>query len=236
MDRRFFLKSMAGVGLLSLASGLGPSTAWGADPVAAGGEAGSREGDYTWLEGALEGFSATLIKEHLVLFARYRAELKKLEDQDKNLDLGGANPVRSPWRTHMLHLMELQNAVRLHHCYFSCLTPKNLSPGTIFLESIQAGFGSFDQWWVRFRATSLAARAWGALGWDLRTGRPIVFGTDDDIQWPVYVQPVLVVDMAEHAYCLDYPGDPYRYLNAWLKRIDWERVDQILKEVQSSGQ
>ena len=235
MDRRLFLKSLAGAGLLSLAGGAGVSVAAReGGPGGAGGpgklEAG---GDYSRLAGALEGFSATLIKEHLAILARYKAELKEVEGQDKVLDLAGANPLQGPWRSHVLQLLELQNGVRLHECYFSALTPRSLSPGPAFIRKVESSFGSFDQWWVKFRATSLSARAWGTTGWDTRRRRLVLVGTDTDLQWPVSVEPVLVVDMAEHAYCLDYPGDPYKYLESWLARVNWEYVEKALEKLVS---
>lgn len=186
---------------------------------------------YRGLIGALEGFSATIIREHLALLERYRHKLSKVESQNRTIDLALADPLASKWRNHVLAWVELHNVVRLHELYFDTLTPKSIKPGQKIGKVLEESYGSFDQWWVKFRATAMAVRAWGVLGWDNQSGQPVIFGLDNDSEWPLGVKPLLVVDMAEHAYVLDFIGQPLAYLDAWLARVNWMVVESRLAGV-----
>jgi Fe-Mn family superoxide dismutase len=184
--------------------------------------------DFRWLIGALEGFSATLIGEHVALLQRCRHRLGEVESRDRDIDLALADPLVSKWRDHVLSWAELHNTVRLHEFYFEALTPKSVRPGEKISAAIVSTFGSYDQWWVKFRATAVAVRAWAALVLEKRTQRLFNVGLDHDSSWPIDLAPLLVVDMAEHAYVLDFVGRPYAYLDSWIARVDWQSVEARL--------
>ena len=229
LDRRSFLQGLAGAAVMVT----GLSEAAAEEPSAAIAKAGQKTAipdiqKYRGLIGALEGFSATIIREHLALLERYRQELSEVESQNRTIDLALADPLASKWRNHVLAWIELHNAVRLHELYFDALTPKNVKPGQKIGKALEKSFGSFDQWWVKFRATAMAVRAWGILAWDNQSKRLVIFGLDNDSEWPLGLEPLLVVDMAEHAYVLDFIGQPLAYLDAWLARVNWVVVDSRL--------
>jgi len=232
LDRRSFLRGLAGGAVILT----GLSEAAAEEPSAGIAKAGQKTvipdiQKYRGLIGALEGFSATIIREHLALLERYRHELSKLESQNRTIDLALADPLASKWRNHVLAWVELHNAVRLHELYFDTLTPKSVKPGQKIGKVLEESYGSFDQWWVKFRATAMAVRAWGMLGWDNQSRQPVIFGLDNDSEWPLGVKPLLVVDMAEHAYVLDFIGQPLAYLDAWLARVNWVVVDSRLAKI-----
>jgi Fe-Mn family superoxide dismutase len=146
------------------------------------------------------------------------------------VDLSLADPISSKWRNHVLTLVEVQNSVRLHELYFDALTPRKNEPGQNIIQAMEKSYGSFDQWWIKFRATAMAVRSWGALGWDKQSKRLVTFGLDNDSEWLIGIEPLLVVDMAEHAYVLDFIGQPLAYLNAWKEAVDWGVVESRLAE------
>ncbi|MDL1958544.1 MAG: hypothetical protein LWX01_04785 [Deltaproteobacteria bacterium] len=232
LDRRSFLLGLAGSAVMLT----GLSEAAAEEPSAKIAKAGQKKAipdiqKYRGLIGALKGFSATIIREHLALLERYRHELSEVESQNRTIDLALADPLASKWRNHALAWIELHNAVRLHELYFDTLTPKSVKPGQKIGKVLEESYGSFDQWWVKFRATAMAVRAWGVLGWDNQSRQPVIFGLDNDSEWPLGVEPLLVVDMAEHAYVLDFIGQPLAYLDAWLARVNWVVVDSRLASV-----
>ena len=232
LDRRSFLRGLAGGAVILT----GLSKAAAEEPSAGIARAGQKTAipdiqKYRGLIGALEGFSATIIREHLALLERYRHKLSKVESQNRTIDLALADPLASKWRNHVLAWVELHNAVRLHELYFDTLTPKSVKPGQKIGKVLEESYGSFDQWWVKFRATAMAVRAWGVLGWDNQSRQPVTYGLDNDSEWPLGVEPLLVVDMAEHAYVLDFIGQPLAYLDAWLARVNWVVVDSRLAGV-----
>jgi len=228
-DRRDFLRGLAGSAVvfagLSEARAEKPSVG----KITARQKAVSPDfQNYRGLIGSLKGFSATIIREHLALLERYRHKLSKVESQDRIIDLALADPIASRWRSHVLAYAELQNAVRLHELYFDALTPKDVHIGQRVSKALKETFGSFDQWWVNFRATAIAVRAWGVLAWDAYSRRVVTCGLDRDSDWLIGLDPLLVVDMAEHAYVLDFIGQPLAYLDAWLARVNWTVVEARL--------
>ena len=228
-DRRDFLRGLAGSAVVF--AGLSGARARGApaDKIVARQGAGPSDFQrYRGLIGTLKGFSATIIREHLALLERYRHKLSQVESQDRIIDLALADPIASRWRSHVLAYAELQNAVRLHELYFDALTPKDVHIGQGVSKALKETFGSFDQWWVNFRATAFAVRAWGVLAWDTYSRRVVNCGLDRDSDWLVGLDPLLVVDMAEHAYVLDFIGQPMAYLDAWLARVNWTVVEARL--------
>ena len=228
LDRRSFLQGLAGAAVMVT----GLSEAAAEEPSARMAKAAQKTvpdiQKYRGLIGALEGFSATIIREHLALLERYRQELSEVESQNRTIDLALADPLASRWRNHVLSWIELHNSVRLHELYFDALTPKSVKPGQKIGKALEESYGSFDQWWVKFRATAMAVRAWGILAWDNQSRRLVIFGLDNDSEWSLGLEPLLVVDMAEHAYVLDFIGQPLAYLDAWLARVNWVVVDSRL--------
>ena len=229
LDRRSFLRGLAGAAVIVT----GLSEAAAEEPSARMAKAGQKTvipdiQKYRGLIGALEGFSATIIREHLALLERYRHELSEVESQNRTIDLALADPLAGRWRNHVLSWIELHNSVRLHELYFDALTPKSVKPGQKIGKALEESYGSFDQWWVKFRATAMAVRAWGVLAWDNQSRRLVIFGLDNDSEWSLGLEPLLVVDMAEHAYVLDFIGQPLAYLDAWLARVNWVLVDSRL--------
>lgn len=235
MNRRDFLCGLAGTAAALV--GFGPASAE-QGPRAPGpsqfGEARAlkKSPDFRWLIGALQGFSAELVSGHLALLDRYREKLREIEGEDRRIDLALADPLESRWRSHVLAWTELHNAVTFHELYFEGLTPGVTQPGEAVASALKDLFGSFDQWWVQFRATALASRAWAVLAIDTGGGGLRNLGLDTDSSWPVGYKPVLVLDTAEHAYCLDFPGRAVAYVDAWLARVDWQVAEDRLLRLQ----
>ncbi len=230
INRRIFLRIIAGTGL----GFLYPEGATKAadKPITTGsGQARpllSGPKDYRRLVGSLEGFSAALIQEHIRIYSEYYHEFERENSRTRFIDLATSDSLNSNWRDHCHAWLNLRNGVILHENYFDTLTPLSMGPGDRLKKALTEAFGSFDQWWVRFRATALAVQAWAALVWDEMLGRLVVIGIDSPSQWAIGTRPLLVVDMAEHAYCLDYVGRPVAYLDAWRKRVNWKVVEARL--------
>ncbi len=225
-SRRYFLAGAAA----SVITSLGSITA-GAQEHTGAKQAGApdREG-FPGLAGALKGFSAELIRDHLEIYKGYREALKRLEARERRMDLADLGPYDSSVRRFTLARLELVNAVRLHRLYFSFMTPAATSPGPLFKGAAAVFSGSLDGWWVRFQAVALSVKGWAATVVDDYTGGIQVVGTDGDAQWPLGVTPIFCVDMKEHAYAMDFPGDPVGYLEAWRRRLDWDMVEKAISK------
>jgi len=111
---------------------------------------------------------------------------------------------------------------------------KNLSPngggepeGDI-ADAITEYFGSFDGFKKQFNAAALGVQGsgWSVLTWDSLGQRANVQQFfDQQANFPAGTVPLLMLDVWEHAYYLDYKNVRPDYIKAWWNVVDWSKVE-----------
>lgn len=119
------------------------------------------------------------------------------------------------------------NAMLLHELYFACLggDGQKLEPACALM--LEANFGSALRWREEF--TACAKALGGGSGWMLlvfqpREGRLVNQWAADHTQTLAGGDPILALDMYEHAYHLDYGAAAATYVDAFMANIDWAAV------------
>ena len=107
---------------------------------------------------------------------------------------------------------------------------KNLSPdggdkpdGEL-AAAINESFGSFDGFQAHFTsaATTIQGSGWAILAWDtLGQSLHIVQLYDQQANVPVCMVPIVMVDMWEHAFYLQYKNVKADYVKAWWNVVNW---------------
>jgi Fe-Mn family superoxide dismutase len=90
-------------------------------------------------------------------------------------------------------------------------------------------FGSFDAFRAHFTAAALGVQGsgWAALVYDGIGQRPVIVQFHDQQQdFPVGVVPLLLLDVWEHAYYLDYANVRADYVKAFWNIVNWANVEQ----------
>jgi Fe-Mn family superoxide dismutase len=179
--------------------------------------------------GALPGISQTALEFHYDRHHRaYVAKLnaliadsplngQSLEEIVKKADGALFNNAAQAWN---------------HAFSWNCLTPeRGLSPGGDLAEMIQREFGSVDHLLEKFHDSAVAkfgsGWTWLFIGAD---GRLAVENTDD-ADTPLRHDgrvPLLTCDIWEHAYYLDYKNERSRYIDTFLKLVNWPFVAKNL--------
>lgn len=119
------------------------------------------------------------------------------------------------------------NSVRLHEYYFENI--RSVSERTSLVTNILArDFGSYEEWEEQYTALGLCARGWVVMGYDLKEGRVYNYITDSHAEGVWSVLPLLVLDVYEHAYCLEFQSRR-DYVRTFLQSIDWHTVDRRMK-------
>jgi Fe-Mn family superoxide dismutase len=176
--------------------------------------------DYSHLLGA-KGFSDALLQNHFKLYQGYVANCNATLQQLNNMPSG-------PAKTELRRRLGWEfSGMRLHELYFENMTstPQPLQAG-LFSQSLEAQWGSFAAWKEAFlEVGATRGIGWAVLSVDPQTGR--LFNTwigEHDMGQLAATVPLLVMDVWEHAYLLDYHLDRSAYLQAFFAAIDWKAV------------
>lgn len=115
-----------------------------------------------------------------------------------------------------------------HSIFWTNLSPDGGDKPTGELASaIDDGFGSFDKFQAHFTATALGVQGsgWAVLAWDSIGQRLIIVQFfDQQGNLPAGIVPLLMLDVWEHAYYLDYKNVRADYVKAFWNIADWANV------------
>ncbi len=122
------------------------------------------------------------------------------------------------------------NSVVLHELYFDNMAGKPSDPKSSANAALKKRFGSVDRWIADFRAAALSSRGWAVLAWHPVNGKLYNIATDAHDDGPAWFGvPLVVVDMYEHAYYLDFQNKKKDYVNGFTDHVDWAEVDRRVK-------
>ncbi len=186
--------------------------------------------DYSKLLG-MEGFSDTLLKNHFTLYQGYVTNTNKLIDILNQMLKEGK--VGTPEFAELKRRFGWEfNGMRLHEYYFENLGGKGAleKKGKLF-KKISEEFGTFETWEKEFRAIGMMRGiGWAVLYQDSLTGRLINFWINEhDGGHPAGGTPLLILDVFEHAFMIDYGLKRADYIEAFFKNIHWKAVEGRFK-------
>jgi Fe-Mn family superoxide dismutase len=189
------------------------------------------------LEGRLKGISDNELQQHRdVLYAGYVNKLNEIEGALAESDRSKANATYSVYGELKREETFAYNAAVLHELYFENLGGKGGAPSGFVAEMITRSFGTVPKWQEDFRACGTAARGWTMLAfslWDRQVHNYLL--DTHNMNVPVNVIPLLVLDVYEHAYTIDYGVKRPPYLDAFFQNVDWDVVNKRAELVRKLG-
>lgn len=102
--------------------------------------------------------------------------------------------------------------------------------------AIDRFFGSFDAFRAHFEANALSVQGsgWSILTWDMVGARMhIIQLYDHQGNVPTCMVPLLMLDMWEHAYYLQYQNDKAEFVRNWWNVVNWADVEQRYQRARS---
>lgn len=186
--------------------------------------------DYSKLIG-MEGFSETLLKNHFTLYQGYVTNTNKVLDTLESMLKEGktATPEFSELKRRLGWEF---NGMRLHEYYFENLGEKGgINKESKLAKKIVEDFGSYELWEKDFKAIgTMRGIGWAVLYQDITNGRLINFWINEhDVSHPAGCNPILVMDVFEHAFMIDYGLKRADYVEAFFKNINWVSAEARLK-------
>lgn len=124
--------------------------------------------------------------------------------------------------------LAFKHSAALHELYFGNLTGGG-SQGSVTRELLADHFGGAAAWEARFRALGMTlggGSGWAILEFDLQEMAPRMYIAGDHTQGLSTGVPLLVLDMYEHAYHMDYGTAAARYVDAFFANLHWDEVDR----------
>jgi Fe-Mn family superoxide dismutase len=121
------------------------------------------------------------------------------------------------------------NSMILHELYFAGLGEES-QPGAALADALTRDFGSIDRWRAEFVAMGKAeggGSGWVLLTWNPRDKRLINTWASDHTMTLANGQPILALDMYEHAYQMDYGAKAGDYVAAYMQAIRSSNADQL---------
>jgi Fe-Mn family superoxide dismutase len=195
----------------------------------------------------LNGISDETLEMHFKLYEGYVKETNKLTEAiTKFIEDGNVDQEEMPAYSELTRRLGFEfNGMVLHEYYFD-----NLKSGggtgdpaqtAQFVKAAESSFGSYDIW----KADFVGIGKMRGVGWAICYQNPsngrlsnhwITLHETGNVAG---FDPVLVMDVWEHAYLLDYkPAERPKYIEAFFSNIDWTVVEKRLKKdlsVRSAG-
>jgi Fe-Mn family superoxide dismutase len=125
-------------------------------------------------------------------------------------------------------------SVVLHEKYFENLGGNGKADGTA-MKMIQQWFGDYGAWETEFKRTGNAlggGSGWTILAYNLHTKELHNYWAADHAHNAPFSVPILVMDMYEHAYQMDYGAAAAKYIDAFMQNVNWEAVNRRVELAQ----
>lgn len=224
----------AGAGVLAMGGAASGQTAAGQTAVAAAAWGGKHVPRPLPFDPAkLTGISEKLIRSHhennytgavkaLNFVEGHLAEMPKMKDMPAYLygDLKREELIRT-------------GSIVLHENYFANLGGNGKADGNA-KKLIEKWFGSYDAWEAEFKRTGNAlsgGSGWTVLAYNVHTREVHNYWSSDHATNPPFSVPLLVLDMYEHAYQMDYGSAAAKYIDAFMTNVNWDEVNRRVENL-----
>jgi Fe-Mn family superoxide dismutase len=193
--------------------------------------------DFSSLLG-MEGFSDALLKNHFELYQGYVKNVNALLQEFEAM--GWENRRATPAFAELKRRFGWEwNGVRLHELYFGNLakTPAPLPPGSRLAGLLADQFGGVEGWTREVEAMGgIRGIGWVVTYYDPASDRLLnVWINEHDQGHLSGAAPVVIMDVFEHAYMIDYGVKKADYVRAFLRHLDWKTAAERLDGVRSGG-
>ncbi len=176
----------------------------------------------------LKGISERVIKSHWE--NNYRGSVKALNVVEQRLASLIKEKDVPAYLYGDLKRQELirTGSVVLHEQYFANLGGNGKADGTV-LKLIKKWFGNYENWETEFKKIGHSlggGSGWAILAFNLHTKELHNYWAADHAHNAPFSIPLLVLDMYEHSYHMDYGTAAAKYVDAFMQNVNWDEVNR----------
>lgn len=174
------------------------------------------------------GFSDESLKVHFGLYEGYVKNTNTLLERMEALEAGTPE-----WSEVRRRFGWEWNGMRLHEYYFPGITKdtQGIDDGSVLYTKITDSFGSYEKWEEDFKKTgAMRGVGWAILTYDEKADRLMNIWTEEHVSGHLAgTKPIVVMDVFEHAFMIDYGTKRGEYIDAFAQAINWEVSEERLK-------
>jgi Fe-Mn family superoxide dismutase len=185
---------------------------------------------------SIKGISMKQLNEHYKLYVGYVNKLNEIWNTPYvPSNYTESNATYSKMRSLKLGETYSLNGVKLHQLYFQNMTGGNNIPHGPVYNAIIEQFHSFNNFISYLTNVGLSMRGWAILSIDSIDNKLYIIGSDLHDTGAVWLScPVLVMDLYEHAYFMDFGTDKAKYISTFIENINWQVLnDRFLEYITS---
>ncbi|GIM28949.1 superoxide dismutase [Clostridium polyendosporum] len=179
----------------------------------------------------VKGITQKQLQEHYTIYKGYVTKLNEIDSASRNAaDFPNPNATYSSLRSLKLGETYALDGIKLHELYFENITNSTCCIDGEMLKLIKNQWNSYENFMSYIKNTGLSMRGWIIIALDPLTYRLRVIGSDaHDVGavWDCY--PILVIDVYEHAYFLDFGTNKGKYLEVIFENINWKVVNKRIQ-------
>lgn len=183
--------------------------------------------DFSGLIGSLHGFSDAQLQAHFTLYEGYVKKINEIEEKLMIVDRSLANYSFGEYSELKRREATAFNGTYLHELYFDNLKGMPTEGSAQLKAALEASFGSMENWEKDMRAAAASTPGWVLLTFnkmDKKLHHYIMF--EHHMNYPVHQVPIMALDCWEHAFMIDYGIKKPDYLNAFMKNLNWEVMNE----------
>lgn len=184
---------------------------------------------------SLNGLSGRLIESHWS--NNYGGSVRALNETNKRLAAALTDAELPAYIYNDLkreHLMRTGSVI-LHELYFENLGGDGRAPATT-RTLLGSAFGSFDRWQSEYRRIAMGlggGSGWVVLAYNRHFEALENYWMADHMHSPAAAVPLLIMDMYEHSYQMDFGAATARYVDAFFANINWDAVAARIENIKT---
>ena len=184
----------------------------------------------------VKGISKKQLDEHYKLYTGYVTKLNEIWNTPYvPSSYADSNATYSKMRSLKLGETYSLDGVKLHDLYFENMTGGSNTPYGPILNAIINQFSSYTDFISYFTNVGLSMRGWVVLTVDSLDNKLHIIGSDAHDVGAVWLSsPLLVMDVYEHAYFMDFGTDRKKYISTFMQNINWDVLNDRFQRYVSS--
>ena len=177
---------------------------------------------------SVKGISIKQLDEHYKLYAGYVSKLNEIWNTPYiPANYTDSNATYSKMRSLKLGETYSLDGVKLHNLYFENMTGGSNTPYGPIYNAIIDEFSNYDTFISYLTNVGLSMRGWVVLTIDLLDNKLHIVGSDSHDTGAIWLSyPILIMDVYEHAYFMDFGTDRKKYISTFIENINWNVLNE----------